>query len=92
MLDTAIKDGCTLFDALRDAELRAFVEDAHAAGLAVALAGSIRLEHLERLMALRVDVVGVRSGVCSGDDRMAGIDAVRVRRFTERCAAVARAA
>lgn len=92
MLDTAIKDGRTLFDALGDAELCAFVDGAHGAGLAVALAGSIRIEHVERLMAIGADIVGVRSGVCTADDRRAGIDAARVRRFTERCRAVARAA
>lgn len=92
MLDTAIKDGRSLFDALGDAELGAFVEGAHAAALAVALAGSIRVEHIERLIALGADIVGVRSAVCPADDRRAGIDSARVRRFTERCTAVVRAA
>ncbi len=92
MLDTAIKDGRSLFDAQGDAALAGFAADAHAAGLAVALAGAIRLEHVERLVALGADIVGVRSGVCVDDDRKAGIDAVRVRRFTARCRELARAA
>mgnify|MGYP000467284672 CR=1 FL=1 len=92
MLDTAIKDGRSLFDALDEAALEAFVSGAHATGLTVALAGAIRFEHIERMIALGADIVGVRSAVCVADDRRAGIDASRVRRFTARCRELAGAA
>lgn len=92
MLDTAIKDGRTLFDALDLYQLRAFVEAGHDAGLAVALAGSIRIEDIPRVAATGTDIVGVRGGVCAGNDRTARIDAARVRLFTQRCREPAHAA
>jgi len=81
MVDTAIKDGKTLFDALSFAELKDFVDGGHAAGLQVALAGSVRFEHLDALRKLQPDIVGVRGCVCSANDRTTSIDANLVRRF-----------
>lgn len=81
MLDTFIKDGKNLLDALTLAELGAFVQAAHDAGLKVALAGSVRREHLADLVALDVDVIGVRGAVCSAHDRTAGIDPEKVQEF-----------
>ena len=81
MLDTAIKDGTTLFDALPEEEIAAFVSACRAAGLQVALAGSLRLGHLETLRRLAPDVVGIRGAVCRGQDRGAAIDAGLVREF-----------
>src|SRR6185437_5016618 len=49
MVDTAIKDGATLFDALTFEEIRQFINDAHKAGMKVALAGSVRTEHMDAL-------------------------------------------
>ncbi len=66
MLDTAIKDGKTLFDALSNDELEDFVAAARERALAVALAGSIGMRHIDRLRQLNPDVVGVRGCVCSG--------------------------
>lgn len=92
MVDTAIKDGRTLFDALDAAQLRAFVDAGHRAGLTVALAGSIRFEDIARVATAGADIVGVRGGVCVANDRTARIDAARVRRFTQRCRELAHAA
>jgi uncharacterized protein (UPF0264 family) len=83
MLDTAIKDGKTLFDALTMEEIEDFIGAAHAGGLRVAVAGSVRLEHLVALRRLGPDVVGVRGGVCSTGDRTTRIEAARVRAFVE---------
>jgi uncharacterized protein (UPF0264 family) len=84
MLDTAIKDGATLFDALSREEIAAFVSAAHAAGLKVALAGSVKAEHLALLRALGTDVVGIRGAVCRSFDRTTAIDAGLVRDFVAR--------
>ena len=92
MLDTAIKDGRTLFDALDATQLRTFVDAGHRAGLAVALAGSIRFDDIARIAATGADIVGVRGGVCDANDRAARIDLARVRRFTQRCRELASAA
>jgi hypothetical protein len=81
MLDTAFKDRGGLFDVLNEPELRAFVDCAHAHGLRVALAGSLRERHIERVHGLGVDIIGVRGGICEGDGRHNAIDAARVRRF-----------
>jgi hypothetical protein len=84
MLDTAIKDGSSLFDALSEAEIGAFVAAAHAAGLKVALAGSVKASHLELLRRLGTDVVGIRGAVCRSHDRTTAIDAGLVREFVSR--------
>ena len=81
MLDTALKDGPALFDALTPGELADFVGAARARGLRVALAGSIRAEHLDALRRLGPDVVGVRGAVCRGGSRSAPLDAALVRAF-----------
>ena len=88
MLDTFIKDGKTLLDALSEAEIRAFVGDAHRHGLKVALAGSVREQHLEFLASTGVDVVGVRGAVCSSNDRSTSINPAKVRAFLATVAAL----
>jgi uncharacterized protein (UPF0264 family) len=84
MLDTAIKDGATLFDALDEAELAAFASAARAAGLGVALAGSVGLRHLAALRRVGADVIGIRGAVCRGGDRRGTIDAALVKDFIAR--------
>lgn len=83
MLDTFMKDGKSLFDALSDEQLEKFVSSAHARGLKVALAGSIRAEHLAALARIGADVVGVRGAVCGSYDRATTIDAEKAKRFIE---------
>lgn len=92
MLDTFIKDGRNLFDALTEDELTEFVDRAHDAGLKVALAGSVRAEHLEPLARIGADVVGVRGAVCSGFDRGTTIDPGKARKFIEAANAMAEVA
>jgi (5-formylfuran-3-yl)methyl phosphate synthase len=81
MLDTFIKDGKNLLDALSEAELAEFVREAHAVNLKVALAGSVRAEHMPFLASTGVDVVGVRGAVCSSYDRSTTINPAKVREF-----------
>lgn len=92
MVDTYIKDGKNLFDALSESELGEFVEKAHAEGLKVALAGSVRAEHLEPLARIGADVVGVRGAVCSGYDRGTTIDHAKAKQFIQAANAIAEAA
>jgi uncharacterized protein (UPF0264 family) len=72
MMDTAVKDGKTLFDFLTTNQLRGFVNEAHNYGLSVALAGSLKRENLSALCRLGVDVVGLRGAACTEGDRMHG--------------------
>ncbi len=92
MVDTFIKDGKGLMDALSEQELAEFVQAAHAKGLKVALAGSVRAEHLEVLRRVGADVVGVRGAVCSGYDRGTTIDPTKARAFIEAANALTTAA
>jgi uncharacterized protein (UPF0264 family) len=81
MVDTAIKDGSTLFDALSFEEVEEFVQAARAAALRVALAGSIQHAHLPLLHRLQPDIIGVRGAFCNKGDRTTGIALERVQEF-----------
>ncbi|RXF74612.1 (5-formylfuran-3-yl)methyl phosphate synthase [Hansschlegelia zhihuaiae] len=79
MVDTADKSSGGLRRHLGDAELGAFVRRARALGLMTGLAGSLKLEDIAPLTALRPDYLGFRGALCAG---------ARTGRMTE--AAVAR--
>jgi (5-formylfuran-3-yl)methyl phosphate synthase len=81
MVDTFIKDGKNLMDALSERQITEFVQDAHGHGLKVALAGSVRAEHMPFLASTGADVVGVRGAVCSSNDRSTSINPAKVREF-----------
>jgi hypothetical protein len=80
MLDTADKDaqGSTLFSHIAPAALAQWVADVHAAGLFVALAGSLGLEDVARVRATGADIMGVRGAACD-DGRTGTISLSRVR-------------
>ncbi|RMF89946.1 MAG: hypothetical protein D6733_05130 [Methanobacteriota archaeon] len=85
MVDTYSKKGSTLFDHMGMEELERFIEDARRQGLAVALAGSLRTDHIAKLKDLKPDIIGVRGAVCRGSDRLKGrIDREKVRDFKRR--------
>lgn len=81
LLDTAIKDGKTLFDFLTFEELRALAEEAHAAGLLFAVAGALAEKDLAVVQQLGADVVGLRTAACWDNRRNGRLDAERVRRL-----------
>lgn len=72
MLDTAIKDGSSLFDHLSPDSCRDFVSDSHKYGLFAALAGSVKARHVRELVEINTDIVCVRGALCSGGDRSNG--------------------
>ncbi|MDD3985460.1 MAG: (5-formylfuran-3-yl)methyl phosphate synthase [Methanobacterium sp.] len=72
MLDTAIKDGKTLFDFMDKNKLQKFNSIIHDYGLKSALAGSIKKDQLQLLYEIGCDVVGIRGAACSGGDRNTG--------------------
>jgi uncharacterized protein (UPF0264 family) len=91
LLDTAVKDGRGLLDFLSPDALASLVDEAHAAGLQLALAGALRAEDLPMLAATGADIAGVRSAAC-GDDRRSGpLEPARVRALRAACAATPRA-
>jgi len=72
MVDTAVKDGKTLFDFMNEETLSQFTEQTHEYGLKSALAGSVTEEQLPILAELGCDVVGIRGAACIGGDRNSG--------------------
>jgi uncharacterized protein (UPF0264 family) len=72
MLDTAIKDGKTLFTFLTKTQLQHFVKASHSYGLKAALAGSLNKEQLPTVYRLGADIVGVRTAACTLNDRVNG--------------------
>ena len=88
MLDTAVKDGKTLFDALAMADIKEFVAEAKAAGMTTALAGSINVDHLAGLKESQVDIVGVRGAVCDRNDRTKGVTKEGVELFMAQARAI----
>ncbi len=89
MLDTFMKDGKNLFDSLSEKDLREFTELAHSFGLLVALAGSVKREHIAVLSNVGADIVGVRGAVCSKGDRTTGITRDAVIEFMKHAREVA---
>ena len=72
MLDTFIKDKKGLFDFLSGDQLVQFKEKAKDYNLDVALAGNLRKKDIPLLIKISPDIIGVRSVVCEGYDRMNG--------------------
>ncbi len=72
MVDTAVKDGKTLFDFMDKDKLQIFNRMIHDYGLKSALAGSIKKEQLQLLYEIGCDVVGIRGAACTGGDRNKG--------------------
>jgi len=82
LIDTARKDGQSLFDHLEPRDLAGFIAECRALGLICGLAGSIAMRHVPRLRDLAPDVVGVRGALCAGG-RSGRLDALRVRSFLD---------
>ena len=72
MLDTATKDGTTLFDHMTSEQLKTFCDAAHNLGLRVALAGSLRKQDLTIVYSLGADIAGLRGAACTNSDRNNG--------------------
>jgi len=84
MIDTAVKDGCTLLDHLEVELLEEFVGGAHERGLIAALAGSLGFSEVRRIQEVGPDIIGVRGAVCTGKDRMFGtLSAELIRELKE---------
>ncbi len=81
MVDTAFKDGPNLFDALTLDEIRDFVDLARDADMFVALAGSIKASHAEKLLEIGPDIIGVRGALCGGADRHSKISVQKTKDF-----------
>jgi (5-formylfuran-3-yl)methyl phosphate synthase len=75
LVDTYVKDGRGLYGWMRDSELAGLIAGVRDAGGSFGVAGQLTAGQLRRVDA---DIVGVRSAVCRGGDRMAALDAALV--------------
>lgn len=82
LIDTAIKDGRTLFDHLTPEALRRLVAECHSRGLLCALSGALRADQIAEVAALGPDFIGARGALCAGG-RLGRIDAGRLRAFRQ---------
>ena len=67
MIDTAVKDGRTLFDYCHEPDLRDWVAACQHRGLGAALAGSLTADDTVALRRLQPEVAGFRGAACRGD-------------------------
>ena len=72
MVDTGIKDGKSLFDFMTYDQIASFVKKGSKNGILIALAGSIRREHLPKLKNFNPDIIGLRGAACEANDRVKG--------------------
>jgi (5-formylfuran-3-yl)methyl phosphate synthase len=83
LIDTAIKDGNTLFDYMTAAELTALAQNAHAKGLLFGAAGALGKQQLPILRDAGIDVAGLRTAVCRHGKRTGILDPARVRNLLD---------
>jgi (5-formylfuran-3-yl)methyl phosphate synthase len=79
LVDTAIKDGRSLFDFIEPQSLRRLGVQIHEAGLSFALAGALRERDLPLARELGADVIGLRTAACRDNCRDGPLEAARVR-------------
>jgi uncharacterized protein (UPF0264 family) len=68
----------TLLDCCSMDVIESWCEGCRTAGVRIALAGSLGMTEIERLLPLQPDWIGVRGGVCEGDRREDTISAAKV--------------
>lgn len=83
LLDTWHKDGTTLLDYLDVDRIGRLVRQCRAAGVPIALAGSLGKSQIQTLLPTAPDWFAVRGAVCQGARRTAVVDAGRVRELVE---------
>jgi uncharacterized protein (UPF0264 family) len=81
LIDTWQKDGSTLLDWLAVEEIGRLRDHCRAAGVPLALAGSLGMAEIETLLPLRPDWFAVRGAACRDRQRGAALDEQRVRQL-----------
>jgi uncharacterized protein (UPF0264 family) len=80
LVDTAVKNGCTLFSCLSPKEAARLVAAVRGQGIPVALAGSLTIQDVPRILQVAPDWLAVRAAACVGG-RSGTVSAARVRRL-----------
>lgn len=88
LIDTWLKDGSTLLDWVSLGWLMSMRERCRAAGVRVAIAGSLARKQIEMLRSVDPDWFAVRGAACRNGARGDEIDGSRVRDLVVACGAV----
>ena len=87
LLDTWGKDGKTVLDFLKPAEIGELVESVGRVGMKSAIGGSLRPEQLKQLKGVTPDWYAVRASACAAGKRDGVIDTSRVKKWKDALAA-----
>ena len=83
MLDTATKNGATFFDYFTADEISKLSKSASAHDLMFGLAGSLNIQHIEKIKQLDANYVGFRGGVCVSNQRKFKLDSAKIRAISK---------
>lgn len=92
LIDTHVKNGRGLFDWMTVSQLQQFVERVREMNLVLALAGSLKLSDVPRLLEVDPDIIGIRSAACVDGVRDGEIDERAVRQFRDALVSYAKVA
>ncbi|MCH8828350.1 MAG: hypothetical protein IID45_02100 [Planctomycetes bacterium] len=81
LFDTFVKDGRALTEWISADELNESAQRVHNAGMPLALAGSLRGEHLPAVCRCRPDIIAVRSAACEQGERTGRVTTAAVAAF-----------
>jgi (5-formylfuran-3-yl)methyl phosphate synthase len=84
MLDTVNKNGLTLFDHASEERLNTFVKHNAELSLISGLAGSININHVDRLVAINPNYIGFRGGVCEERLRTGNLSGQKIKDICKR--------
>jgi uncharacterized protein (UPF0264 family) len=79
MLDTAIKNGRTLFDYYSTQALAEFCRAVRTKHMKIGLAGSLNSTHLEAIKQLNPSYMGFRGGVCESQNRTFSLSEEKIK-------------
>jgi (5-formylfuran-3-yl)methyl phosphate synthase len=83
LLDTWNKDGKTLLDFAKPAEIAELIDSVGRVGMKSAIGGSLRPEQVKLLKGVSPDWFAVRASACAGGKRDGAIDAARVKKWKQ---------
>lgn len=83
MLDTASKDGRSLFDHMKLTQIVDFVSETKGLGLFVGVAGSLNVSHVPIIKQLSANYAGFRGGLCAENNRLASLSIEKLRELSK---------
>lgn len=84
MFDTVNKNGSTLFNHFSEESLSTFVKQTAKFSLLSGLAGSINIDHVDRLVSINPDYIGFRGGVCDAQLRTGNLSGQKIKDISKK--------